>query len=85
MIQSIERIDIFLNLLPLAINISAVWNKVWPILMAILFFGLIIGIHELGHFLTAKLFKVKVNEFALGMGPATVSYTHLTLPTNVNV
>ncbi len=59
-----------MNLLPLAINISAVWNKVWPILMAILFFGLIIGIHELGHFLTAKLFKVKVNEFALGMGPA---------------
>lgn len=38
--------------------------------MAILFFGLIIGIHELGHFLSAKLFKVKVNEFALGMGPA---------------
>ena len=27
-------------------------------------------IHELGHFTFAKLFKVKVNEFALGMGPA---------------
>lgn len=38
--------------------------------MAILFFGLIVGIHELGHFLTAKLFKVKVHEFSLGMGPA---------------
>ncbi len=38
--------------------------------MAIIFFGLLISIHELGHFTFAKLFKVKVNEFALGMGPA---------------
>lgn len=29
-----------------------------------------ISIHEIGHFTFAKLFKVKVNEFALGMGPA---------------
>jgi len=43
---------------------------VWPFLVAILFFGLLISIHELGHFTFAKLFKVKVNEFALGMGPA---------------
>lgn len=47
-----------------------IWSKVWPYLVAILFFGLLISIHELGHFSFAKLFKVKVNEFALGMGPA---------------
>ncbi len=47
-----------------------IWSKVWPFLVAILFFGLLISIHELGHFSFAKLFKVKVNEFALGMGPA---------------
>lgn len=47
-----------------------IWAKVWPFLVAILFFGLLISIHELGHFTFAKLFKVKVNEFALGMGPA---------------
>ncbi len=46
------------------------WSKVWPYLVAILFFGLLISIHELGHFTFAKLFKVKVNEFSLGMGPA---------------
>ncbi len=46
------------------------WSKVWPFLVAILFFGLLISIHELGHFTFAKLFKVKVNEFSLGMGPA---------------
>ncbi len=47
-----------------------IWSKVWPYLVAIIFFGLLISIHELGHFTFAKLFKVKVNEFALGMGPA---------------
>lgn len=47
-----------------------IWSKVWPFLVAILFFGLLISIHELGHFTFAKLFKVKVNEFSLGMGPA---------------
>jgi len=35
----------------------------------ILIFGVIVFIHELGHFLTAKMFGVKVHEFALGMGP----------------
>ena len=54
----------------LSVSAATVWNKVWPILVAILFFGLIIAIHELGHFLSAKLFGVKVNEFSLGMGPA---------------
>ena len=41
----------------------------WTILIAILFFGVIIMAHELGHFTFAKLFKVKVNEFSMGMGP----------------
>lgn len=40
------------------------------ILFAILLFSLLIFLHELGHFLTAKLFKVQVNEFAMFMGPA---------------
>ena len=40
------------------------------IVFAILIFGFLIFIHELGHFLTAKMFNVKVHEFAIGMGPA---------------
>ncbi|MCQ2557796.1 MAG: M50 family metallopeptidase [Oscillospiraceae bacterium] len=40
------------------------------IVVGILLFGLLIGIHELGHFITAKLCDVRVNEFAIGMGPA---------------
>ena len=39
------------------------------IVLAIIAFGLLIAFHELGHFLVAKAFGVKVNEFAVGMGP----------------
>lgn len=53
----------------LLLSFSAIASKALPILIAILFFGLIIFIHEFGHFIFAKLFGVKVNEFALGMGP----------------
>lgn len=56
------------------LSIGTVWGKVWPILIAILFFGIIIFIHEFGHFIFAKLFKVKVNEFAMGMGPTILKY-----------
>ena len=45
----------------------------WTILVAILFFGIIIMVHEAGHFFFAKLFKVKVNEFSMGMGPKLLS------------
>ena len=31
--------------------------------------GFLIFIHELGHFLVAKLFGVKINKFAIGFGP----------------
>ena len=43
------------------------------ILLCILMFGIIIFIHELGHFIFAKLFKVGINEFAIGMGPKIFS------------
>ena len=62
-----------MKIIPL-ISIAAVWGKVWPILIAILFFGLIIFFHELGHFLFAKLFGVQVNEFAMGMGPTLFKF-----------
>ena len=39
------------------------------IAVAILAFGFLVAIHELGHFTAAKLSGVKVNEFAIGMGP----------------
>lgn len=45
----------------------------WTIIFAILVFSLIIFVHELGHFLAARMFKVKVLEFAIGMGPKIFS------------
>lgn len=46
---------------------------VWKIIIALLFFGFMILSHEFGHFITARLFKVGVNEFAIGMGPKIIS------------
>lgn len=45
-------------------------TMVWTILGAVLIFSVIIFVHELGHFLAARLFGVTVHEFSLGMGPA---------------
>lgn len=64
-----------MNSIILSLSVSAVWGKVWPILIAVLFFGLIIFIHELGHFTAAKLCGVRVNEFAMGMGPTVFKVT----------
>lgn len=46
---------------------------VWKILLALLFFSFMIFAHEFGHFFTARLFGVGVNEFSIGMGPKIVS------------
>lgn len=43
------------------------------ILIAILVFGFLIFIHELGHFIFAKKFGVTITEFSLGMGPKLIS------------
>ena len=39
------------------------------ILIGVLLFSFVIFFHELGHFLLAKASGIRVNEFALGMGP----------------
>ncbi len=44
------------------------------ILLALFIFGLLIFIHELGHFIVARLCGVKVLEFAIGMGPKVISW-----------
>lgn len=49
--------------------LTNIWNTVYPIIIAILFFELIIVVHEGGHFIAARLMKIKVNEFSIGMGP----------------
>ena len=38
-------------------------------LVAVFIFGFLVAIHEVGHFLAARLCGVRVNEFSIGMGP----------------
>ena len=44
------------------------------ILYFILLIGVLIFVHELGHFLFAKLFNVKVLKFSLGFGPRMLGF-----------
>ncbi len=46
----------------------------FSLLLAILGFGFLVFIHELGHFLVAKLFGVKVECFSIGMGPKVFGF-----------
>ena len=43
------------------------------IILAILAFGVLIFVHELGHFTLAKINGVRVEEFSIGMGPKIFS------------
>lgn len=43
------------------------------VIIGVLMFGFVVFFHELGHFITARLCKVRVNEFAVGMGPKIFS------------
>ena len=44
------------------------------IIYLILILGILVFVHEFGHFITAKKIGVYVNEFAIGMGPKIYSF-----------
>jgi len=44
-------------------------TKLIPLFLAIIGFGLLITVHEFGHFLFCKLFKIHTPTFSIGMGP----------------
>lgn len=46
------------------------------ILATIFVFGLLVIFHELGHFVTAKLTGMRVDEFAIGFGPKLLSHKY---------
>ncbi len=43
------------------------------IALTVFIFGMLILVHELGHYLTARLFDVHILEFSIGMGPKIIS------------
>lgn len=59
--------------------------KPWYILLAILAFGVLVLIHELGHFLCARARGVEVKEFAIGMGPRICGWTSRTYGTKYSL
>ncbi len=52
------------------LSFASVTRTVGSIVLAILILLLMITIHEFGHYITGKILKFKINEFAIGMGPA---------------
>lgn len=54
---------------PLALSaLLGLWDTVWPYLLMVLGFSLIVFVHELGHFAVAKWAGVRVERFAVGFG-----------------
>lgn len=43
---------------------------------AVFVFGLLVLVHEFGHFITAKMTGMRVDEFAIGFGPKLISRKH---------
>lgn len=52
---------------------SAVFKTIGSVLAAILILLFMITVHEFGHYIAGKIFKFKINEFAIGMGPKIFS------------
>ena len=52
----------------------SVISVVWVILRALPVLGIIIFVHELGHFLAAKRLGIKVEKFSIGFGPKLIGF-----------
>lgn len=49
-------------------------NPIITVVASVLVFGFLIFIHEFGHYITARIFKITIQEFSIGMGPRLVSW-----------
>ncbi len=49
-------------------------NTVWSVILALLILLLMITVHEFGHFAAGKILGFKVDEFAIGFGPAVLKH-----------
>lgn len=54
-------------------HLSTLLQNIFFILLGSLGMGFLIGFHELGHFLFAKLFKIRTPSFSIGFGPKLIS------------
>ena len=63
-----------LNILSFMTILGGVWSFLLKLLLLIFILGIIILVHEFGHFIWAKISKVHIYEFSIGMGP--LLFTH---------
>lgn len=57
------------------VSFQELFNHSWGIVLAVLFFGGSIFVHELGHFLAARWRGLRIERFSIGMGPRVVGWT----------
>ena len=50
-------------------------GPILTVILSLLVFEFLIFIHEFGHYISARIFKVTITEFSLGFGPELISYT----------
>ncbi|HNX26421.1 MAG TPA: RIP metalloprotease RseP, partial [Phycisphaerae bacterium] len=48
---------------------SLIFDWIWPLIEFLIGLNIVVFFHELGHYLTARKVGIKVERFALGMGP----------------
>lgn len=53
---------------------TAILNPILTVILSLLVFEFLIFIHEFGHYITARIFKVTITEFSLGFGPDLITY-----------
>lgn len=54
-------------------SIFCLLSKLWYMAIGMVGIGFLIGFHELGHYLFARLFGVRAPSFSIGMGPKLIS------------
>ncbi|MBQ6906503.1 MAG: site-2 protease family protein [Clostridia bacterium] len=60
-------------------------TTLFTVLMTLLIFGILVLVHELGHYITARMFGVGVHEFSIGMGPRLFGWKGKVNPFNVRL
>src|SRR5437762_6660366 len=59
--------------IPLFTHLIPFFQNIFFILIGCFGMGFVIAFHELGHFLFARMFKIRVPSFSIGFGPKVIS------------
>lgn len=57
------------------LSFAGVMRTIGAVCLAILILLVMVTVHEFGHYIAGKIFKFKINEFAVGFGPALLKHT----------